>query len=81
MNTYMLWFSGPFVQKKLGQKVDWYNAAGHYRFGITEEHLCELADTLTYTFDPKEVINNGESFILDDFGVIIGGCYVEDDEI
>lgn len=81
MNNYILWFSGPFVQKKLGQKVDWYNTAGHTRFGISGENLHELAETLTYSFDVEEVITNGESFIFDNFGVIIGGCYVEEDEI
>jgi hypothetical protein len=48
-----------------------------YIFG--ESDLHKAADR--YLFNAHEVINDGETFMYDDFGVIVGGCYVEDDEV
>jgi len=44
-----------------------------------ESDLHKAADR--YSFNADEVINYGETYMYDDVGVIVGGCYVEDEEI
>ena len=44
-----------------------------------ESDLHKAADR--YLFNAHEVINDGETFMYDSNGIIVGGCYVEDEEI
>ena len=44
-----------------------------------EADLHKAADR--YLFNADEVINYGETYMYDEVGVIVGGCYLEDEKI
>jgi len=58
----------------------WFSGGWDNRQHIFDESDLHKAAN-RFLFNADEVINYGETFMYDDFGVIVGGCYVEDDEI
>ena len=58
----------------------WFSGGWNNRQHIFGEvDLHKAADS--FSFNADDAINHGETFIYDDAGIIVGGCYVEDDEV
>ncbi len=56
----------------------WFSGTAQRIRIFDELGLRKAADS--FSFNADEAINHGETFMYDDAGIIVGGCYVEDEE-